>query len=638
MSLEQKTTVLFFIFWLSFFIPNMLLKVIFLVGSCWYLRNKLSLGLIILLFICLVWVVSGYHKQQPEINPYCGTVVDFSENYVLLKDKQTQVAMFTEMNVNYHDKLCVTGNIKPVTLQSNFFTDPITNWQITSNHLGTIELTDIKKTNNSLSFKGKLYKKLNQSSDTEWMIILLFTRKISSNSLLLVLMLSSGLQYSYALRLFKKGLSKLIVQEHANVLLVVFWIVFRIIWGTSFVWWRVFFMVVCMQFMPNKKLGLTVGYGLLLVMFPTMYAHLSFVFPMLLHMIYYHQKPSQVQRFLMMAIIQHMLLYASNLMLIVGFSLFRHISGLAYAISWLLIVFSFLRKPFNKLMDIMMRIPAAPWMTLNGKLPFFIGFFMLMVLLGRSFTSKKYTITLCVSVLLCLSLWLYPPYDLVLFFNVGQADASLIRTRFSQDAFMIDVGRKSNTPLISKSLQALGVQELDAILLSHGDDDHAGGLESLTQQIHVHTIHTDKKVYAFHSLDYIGLNRDYQGSDDNDHSMVGLLKVGELVYLFLGDLYQQGELNMIQEYPNLKVDVLKVAHHGSKTSTSPKLLAQVQPRFGVISSDPTVYGHPHDSVLATLFDYKVLPLLTDEEGDIAFVRFFNVQFVITSGGRFGIIR
>lgn len=75
---------------------------------------------------------------------------------------------------------------------------------------------------------------------------------------------------------------------------------------------------------------------------------------------------------------------------------------------------------------------------------------------------------------------------------------------------------------------------------------------------------------------------------------------------------------MIHDYPNLKVDVLKLGHHGSRTSTAPEFVAAIDPQFGIVSSGRNNrYGHPHEEVLQTLANQTVLR--TDQQGMIQFI-------------------
>ncbi len=79
---------------------------------------------------------------------------------------------------------------------------------------------------------------------------------------------------------------------------------------------------------------------------------------------------------------------------------------------------------------------------------------------------------------------------------------------------------------------------------------------------------------------------------------------------------------MIHDYPNFKVDVLKLGHHGSRTSTAPEFVVAIDPQFGIVSSGRNNrYGHPHEEVLETLVNQTVLR--TDQQGMIQFIGLKN---------------
>jgi competence protein ComEC len=108
------------------------------------------------------------------------------------------------------------------------------------------------------------------------------------------------------------------------------------------------------------------------------------------------------------------------------------------------------------------------------------------------------------------------------------------------------------------------------------------------------------------------------GAGQNEDSLVIKTKVGDKTFLFTGDLEQAGEKKLIHDYPNLKVDVLKLGHHGSRTSTAPEFVAAIDPQFGIVSSGRNNrYGHPHEEVLETLVNQTVLR--TDQQGMIQFI-------------------
>jgi len=109
--------------------------------------------------------------------------------------------------------------------------------------------------------------------------------------------------------------------------------------------------------------------------------------------------------------------------------------------------------------------------------------------------------------------------------------------------------------------------------------------------------------------------------DSNNTSIVSKLTFGENSFLFTGDIYKNGEgllLNQVKQ--SLDSEVLKVSHHGSKTSSGEEFIAEVSPEIAVISvGKDNKYGHPHREVLDTLTKYGIRVLRTDENGDIKII-------------------
>lgn len=90
-------------------------------------------------------------------------------------------------------------------------------------------------------------------------------------------------------------------------------------------------------------------------------------------------------------------------------------------------------------------------------------------------------------------------------------------------------------------------------------------------------------------------------------------------WFFGGDLDQEGEERVIKKFPQLEIDVLKVGHHGSKTSSSEMFLQQVKPRIAFISAgEKNRFGHPHQEVLERLNKLNTQIFRTDLQGAITY--------------------
>lgn len=233
------------------------------------------------------------------------------------------------------------------------------------------------------------------------------------------------------------------------------------------------------------------------------------------------------------------------------------------------------------------------------------------------------------------------------FIDVGQGASQLI-IGSSGKTFLIDAGNNSQEEEIVAYLRKNGIQKIDILVGTHPDADHIGGLDAVIDNFEIGKIYMPKvqsntKTFedvllaiqrkglkvstakAGVTLDWepdakvqmIAPVRDYE--DDNDMSAVLKLTFGEISFLFTGDAESKSEHDMINSKVDLKSDVLLVAHHGSKSSTTEAFLDVVKPSFGVIQVGKNNYGHPAPEILERLNKRGVKVYRNDLHGDIVFV-------------------
>lgn len=231
----------------------------------------------------------------------------------------------------------------------------------------------------------------------------------------------------------------------------------------------------------------------------------------------------------------------------------------------------------------------------------------------------------------------------IFYLDVGQGDASCILC--DGQAMLIDGGAGSESDKIYSFLKAHDIGHLDYIVATHPDADHIGGLAGALNYATVGTAYCTVKEYQSEPfndfLKYLG-QRDAQitvpkagetfylgcakvtivypeaGETRTDNTSIMLrIQYGETSFLFTGDCEIRDEAAALSTDYDLKSDVLKVAHHGSGSSTGPLLLKYVRPKYAVISVGGTNnYGHPTETVLTRLRQWKVSLFRTDMQGDI----------------------
>lgn len=243
------------------------------------------------------------------------------------------------------------------------------------------------------------------------------------------------------------------------------------------------------------------------------------------------------------------------------------------------------------------------------------------------------------------------PYLSVTFLDVGQGDAIFIETPEGQQ-MLIDGGGDASV------LRALGEvmspfdRELDVVLATHADQDHIGGLPDVLKRFsvkHIITTNNEKDTETARSLNFniekepagtylaevgqvitLGASTtftifsppaDTSNWEANTASIVGQLKYGNIEFMLTGDAPSGIEEYLVKQFGEvLESEVLKLGHHGSKTSTAESFLDMVSPKYGVVSAGKdNRYGHPHQEVVSRVEDRGIKIKSTAMEGSITFL-------------------
>ncbi len=251
-----------------------------------------------------------------------------------------------------------------------------------------------------------------------------------------------------------------------------------------------------------------------------------------------------------------------------------------------------------------------------------------------------------------------PLHGEVAYFDVGQGDSILLREPFNRRIAMIDTGghlafpqpkwvpRTPTTYAATHTnlnyLRSLGIDHIDDLYLTHHDADHIGDLPAFLQAIKVkrllvpagmetepgwqHLLAHSRfpvKVQPITIASQVPLRvrHPYEAAPaENANSLALQGNFGGLNFLFMGDLDQTGEQKIIGDDPQLRTDVLKLGHHGSKTASAPAFIDQLRPRWAIISAGrENRYGHPHAETLATLRAADVPAVSTQTSGMIRYV-------------------
>lgn len=247
--------------------------------------------------------------------------------------------------------------------------------------------------------------------------------------------------------------------------------------------------------------------------------------------------------------------------------------------------------------------------------------------------------------------WLYfgqawPKTDRLVFLAVGQGDAILFETVRGQRV-LIDGGPDGVAAKVLERYLPWWDRRLNAVVATHSDLDHIGGLEQILRNFEVGGLYMAKSIEPKPALeDLVGSARrqavpvwlladdyrldfsagsflqllvDLKPSTSNENSLVSVLHDEEADVILMADVGFDEEGRLLAEWPTLRPEIIKIGHHGSDLSTSEEMLLTWQPQQAVISvGRGNRFGHPSPRVLKRLERQGVPFLRTDEQGDIAY--------------------
>ena len=313
-------------------------------------------------------------------------------------------------------------------------------------------------------------------------------------------------------------------------------------------------------------------------------------------------------------------------------------------------------KPLEPILNLLIKLLEGLSLALNKisfsklifiRLPIYVYIIYFLIIVIYLYRPKKVFLTIFFSLLF---IHFLIPYfdnrDYIKVIDVGQGDSILIHSR--GEALLLDTGGvptySDNDGMIFHNtlkpiLRSNGIRKINALVLSHGDKDHAGEAVHLVNNILVEKVIFNcgdfnylekeliKELNSKHIKYYSCINRLDIGSsklqflqtkdfnDENDNSNVIYSELNGYKFMFMGDASSKTEKEIIDTYNLEEIDVLKVGHHGSRTSSSKKFIKTINPKYSLISAGRNnKFNHPHKEVLDNLKTSKIYR--TDKQGTV----------------------
>lgn len=335
------------------------------------------------------------------------------------------------------------------------------------------------------------------------------------------------------------------------------------------------------------------------------------------------------------------------------------ISYLVYPFLLLAFIFPFLDSILHILIVILeysnFLLEKLSFIITTGKmnLSIILMYYFFLILFVKT-KSKKLLLFLPVLVVITKFSYLFNSNYYVYYLDVGQGDCEVIISPKHKDVVMIDTGGKTtyqkeswqektkeykDSEQLITFLKSFGITKITKLIVTHGDYDHMGEAINLVNNFKVEKVIFNcgdynnlekelievlnkKKIKYYSCIKELNIddNKLYflntkEYNNENDNSNVIYTELNGYKFMFMGDASSTTEKEILNKYNLPDIDVLKVGHHGSKTSSSKELINEIKPKHSIISvGKNNRYGHPNKEVLDTLNDSKTYR--TDQDGSI----------------------
>lgn len=347
------------------------------------------------------------------------------------------------------------------------------------------------------------------------------------------------------------------------------------------------------------------------------------------------------------------------------------ILGIIVITGFLFIIASITVKPLTRLIAIFIKPILSILIKISqicSKLPFsnilvvtpymfnVISYYAIILYCIKSKKNNKCKIIICLLIVLILInfiIYIFPQKLRIFFIDVGQGDSTLIITPDKKTVLIdgggsdsFDVGEKVLLPYLLDRR----ILKVDYVLISHFDTDHCGGILTIMEKVKVKNIIISEQ--AEHSENYerfkklmihkkirlievkkgdkikIGRYSEFKilfptsrllsENPLNNNSIVAQFNYNNFKMLFTGDIEKLAEQQILKtEKAEIRADILKVAHHGSKTSSIPEFIKAVRPRIALIGvGKNNTFGHPNQQTIKNLENIKCRIYRTDLQGEI----------------------
>lgn len=595
--------------WISLFFAFLLLI---------FSRKLFKIPFLLLFLLCI------YRYQMDVQFDYFnqGRIVELNQSSVLIQNGFTKL-LVTDLDVSQFSLADVieVHDFKEFNETNNLFGFNLKNWADANHIIGQATyLKTIKKA--PLIIRYLSYENASNEEFQMWYRHIVFQVQHDST---LGLLFSLGLLYTSLIRLIEKYFNS---YKYSEYVIFAFIILLLFILGQPLSLIRIFVFRLCHKIFKRKDLSFYFSFIILFFIEPKGMTQMAWVIPLGLALVSVYAK-SKYRKLESLNILSAMFLAFNlrfSLVFVFFYNVIRRFFPYLLALCFVARIFDFLQDSFVLLMDSLNHgiNTLKAFGLISGHLSL-LSLIMIIWVYQIKISEKKFIMFLSAIVFILNPLSILPFFNQITMINVGQGDSFLLQSAFNQDVILLDTGNTYALDQVQAALNYYGIQKIDVLSISHTDSDHSANLESIMSYINVNKIAQSEDI-EFANTSLIQINPQTY-NNDNDNSKVYYLNSEGIEFLFCADISMLVEKDLIKQYPNLKIDVLKLAHHGSKTSSSQDFLHQIEAKIALLSVGNNNYGHPSFEVIEHLNDYHIKMISTLSQGDSVLHFFRNFLWV-----------
>lgn len=609
---------------------------LFLVCCAWYMRVR-NHSWIILLIVCLVSSVNIYNKEYPSVSE--GKAVKVNGSYSILQEGNTRVIVYTDEILSLDAEYTFSPEFMKVESSKSFYSFDYGAW---ANGQGVYYAISDNSTVTCIqsghSIRSLIQRRIENIADTE-------ERQILYRTLLNIKdtdteesdwIYQNGFSFAGILSIINISLKYFLDKKKRNILMCIIAFLLALIYRFPLLITQSFLFRLFSFTKLSYKQRCGVVMSIIMILYPSQLTSASFLIPAVYRYAFLFENDASSVAFYLVLIIQNLLFHCINPVKSFCYRFMQKVYGFLWMCSIIRLfcplidvsVFSHLMNLFNAFLT---------HFDLQGSMlgAGCIFYILLCLSLIRKRSFLKYAIVYLFVFQIC---GLFHPFAEISVINVGQGDSILLRGPFFSSNILIDTGKPSAWNALETFLDAKGIDHLDGLIITHADDDHSGNKEKVIEKYHPEVVkeeHEDS--YQLGILQLYDINT-IDNEDENQSAIVNVFQMNGMQVCLMADADEESEEKILDTYGEMHCDVLKLGHHGSKTSSSDDFLDIVKPDLALISSGAySIYHHPSPETIQKLLKRHIPYFDTKTSGDITILclPFFNI--FITSSFEIGLL-